>query len=79
MESLKNLYRHGLRLCLLALPLFALAAPVAAQNYESFYGERTTRDGSEDVKAVRYCPNKGSILVGTRVHSTLPSQLTCST
>lgn len=69
MESLKNFDRHGLKLCLLGLPLFALAAPVAAQNYESYYGEKDSRDGSEDVKAVRYCPNKGSILVGTRVNA----------
>lgn len=43
------------------------AAPLAqAQNFESYYGERPTSDAGQDIKAVRFCPNEGSILVGTR-------------
>lgn len=52
---------------LLALPMLGLLAPLAqAQNFESYYGEQPANDGGEDVKAVNRCPNRGSIVVGTR-------------
>ena len=51
-----------------AICAIGLATPVAqAQNFETFYGERSTNDIGQDVKAVRFCDNgNGSILVGTR-------------
>ncbi|TDR45763.1 hypothetical protein DFR29_104191 [Tahibacter aquaticus] len=68
MRSLNTTAGRVSRLCLLGLPLLAVAPLAQAQNFETYYGERPARDGSEDVKSVRYCPNKGSILVGTRVN-----------
>jgi hypothetical protein len=47
--------------------MLMLAAPLAqAQNFESFYGEKKTLDGGQDVKAVNHCRGGGSIIVGSR-------------
>ncbi|ALN64478.1 hypothetical protein GLA29479_3625 [Lysobacter antibioticus] len=62
--------RTGPRLRLHAAALatgLMLAAPLAqAQNFETHYGNQPWRDGGEDVKAVNYCPGRGSVTVGTR-------------
>lgn len=50
-----------------AVSAAAAVAPLAqAQNFESYYGERTTPDAGQDIKSVRFCTNEGSILVGSR-------------
>lgn len=44
-------------------------APAGAQTFEAYYGDATSRDVAEDVKAVRSCPGGGSIAAGTRIDS----------
>lgn len=56
--------RRWLRLSVL---LLATVAPAAqAVNFESYYGQAETRDDGQDVKTAKFCPDGGSILVGTR-------------
>jgi len=57
--------RHSL--AVLLAPLLLLATSLThAQNFESFYGEKDTRDAGADVKAAKYCGGGGSIIVGSR-------------
>ncbi len=51
-----------------------VAFPAQAQNFESFYGEVSSRDRGEDVKSVSQCPGGGSIIVGTRALGFLGSE-----
>ncbi|HJU40451.1 MAG TPA: hypothetical protein VJ724_12810 [Tahibacter sp.] len=45
----------------------AAAAPLAgAQNFETYYGEAPSSEVGQDIKSIRYCPNGGTILVGSR-------------
>ncbi|MBX3727435.1 MAG: hypothetical protein KF823_16155 [Xanthomonadales bacterium] len=59
--------RASLLLSLAVLTTGGLTAtPALAQNFETHYGETSTLDIGEDIKAVRYCPGGGSIVAGTR-------------
>ncbi len=45
----------------------SLGAPIAqAQNFEAYYGEKAATDVGQDVKAVFACPDKGSVIAGSR-------------
>jgi hypothetical protein len=54
------------RWLLAALFSATLSLPVAAQNFEAHYGETAAFDRGEYVKAVNACPDRGSIVVGSR-------------
>jgi len=50
----------------LMLGLLLGASWAQAQNFESYYGEKSWRDSGEDVKSINFCRSGGSIIVGTR-------------